>query len=144
MSFSKSWPADQACAVPYRRNDGHLEFCLITTRQGNHWGFPKGSIEFGHNGVQTALKESHEEAGLHGVIEGQPLGRFQYNKGYGLLSVTVFLMQVTRADDAWEEDQLRKRCWCSADEARQRIDREPVRQLLETALARLAAEQPSS
>ena len=77
-------PADnliqQASAIPYRRRDGCVEFCLITTIKRRRWAFPKGIIDPGETPVETALKEAEEEAGLHGRVDDEPLGRYKYAK----------------------------------------------------------------
>jgi ADP-ribose pyrophosphatase YjhB (NUDIX family) len=40
----------------------------ITERQG-WWTLPGGGVEFGEHPEQTALRELHEETGLHGRVE---------------------------------------------------------------------------
>jgi 8-oxo-dGTP pyrophosphatase MutT (NUDIX family) len=130
-------PIEQATAIPYRRQGPWLEFCLITTAQGLRWGFPKGIIEPGQTAEEAALQESVEEAGLHGLIEGDDLGAYDYSKWGRTLHVRAFLMQVSQTDDDWLEAHFRRRAWCSFEEARSRLDRPPLRQLLAAALARL-------
>lgn len=137
MCFDDANPIQQASAVPYRWRDGKLEFCLITSISGGRWGFPKGIIDPGETAQQTALKEAEEEAGLYGRIEGSPLGQYEYYKWGTVLVVTVFMMQVTEAEDDWEEADLRQRQWCVADEARAAIDRDQIRELLDLAIERL-------
>ena len=88
--------------MPYRRQNGECEFCLITSSSGRRWGFPKGIIDPGESAVETALKEALEEAGLQGHIEGDPLGRYEYAKWGTTLEVTGLLMRVTAAEDDWE------------------------------------------
>ena len=136
-------PIEQASAIPYRLQGPWLEFCLITTAQGVRWGFPKGIIEAGHTAEETALRESLEEAGLHGQIEGSDLGGYEYSKWGRTLHVRAFLMQVTQTDDQWLEAGFRRRTWCNFAEARARLDRPPLRQLLTAALARLEGRLPS-
>ena len=130
-------PILQACAVPYRRRDGQAEFCLITSTGQGWWGFPKGIIDPGETDIQTALNEAEEEAGLHGAIEGGPLGQFKYSKWGTELLVTAFLMRVDEEDDDWEDAAWRGRCWCRPDRARTQIYREEFRQLLEAAVERV-------
>ena len=139
MSFDQGSPIRQASAVPYRRRDGQVEFCLITSVQQGHWGFPKGIIDPGETPEQTAEKEAEEEAGLHGRIVGEPLGTYRYCKWGTELVVAVYLMRVTAADDDWEESEWRQRAWCSAEEARAIIHRAEVADLLEAAVERIAA-----
>jgi 8-oxo-dGTP pyrophosphatase MutT (NUDIX family) len=43
--------------------EGYREYLLLRTLVGA-WDFPKGKMEPGEEAVQTALRETHEEAGL--------------------------------------------------------------------------------
>ena len=139
MPFRQASPIQQACAVPYRWQEGRVEFCLITSTGKGTWGFPKGIVDPGETPEQTALKEAEEEAGLHGRIVGAPLGQYEYRKWNTLLVVTAYLMEVTAEDDDWEEADLRKRLWCRADAARAAIPRRESRELLGLALERIGS-----
>jgi len=139
MATNQTNPIPQAAAVPYRWRDAEPEFCLITSSSGKRWGFPKGLIDPGETVHETALKEAQEEAGLHGRIEGEPLGSYTYRKWGSELLVTVFLMRVTRVNDEWLEADLRERCWCRAESARDKMDNQALRELLDAAMARLGA-----
>ncbi len=114
----------QAGCVPYRFRKERLEICLITTRKGR-WGFPKGIIDPGETPQQTALKESEEEAGILGKIEGKSIGSYRYRKWGAELVVTMFIMKVTQVEDTWDES-WRQREWFSPDAAREIIDREEL------------------
>jgi len=138
-SFQRRDPIYQATAVPYRRRDGRLEFCVITSSGGTRWGFPKGIVDPGETPAQTALKEAWEEAGIDGVIEGDPLGEYTYHKWGTELEVTGLLMRVERAGEDWPEADLRQRRFCGADEAAALVDRPGVRRLLAAALERIEA-----
>ena len=133
-------PIPQASVVPYRKREGHVEFCLITSSSKKRWGFPKGIIDPGETAVETALKEAEEEAGLHGRLEGEPLGQYEYRKWGTVLPVTCYLMRVTAADDTWPESAWRERTWHSAREARAAMDRPELLDLLDSAMRRLEAE----
>lgn len=134
----------QAGVIPYRRSAMQVEFCLITSVGGQRWGFPKGIIEHGDTPTETALKEAHEEAGLVGTIVGEPLGEYQYQKWGTTLEVTVFLMEVSRADDEWDECEIRQRDWLPAHAAAERIDRPELSELLQAAVLRLSDELPAN
>jgi phosphohistidine phosphatase len=138
MASNGRVPIQQAAAVPYRMRDDRPEFCLVTSIDRGNWIFPKGIIDPGETPQQTALKEAVEEAGLHGVIEGKPLGQYDYRKWNTRLVVTAMLMRVTAADDEWEESGVRQRCWCGVEKARAKINRGELRDLLEAAVKRLA------
>ena len=116
----------QAGAIPFRREADHLSFCLITTSDGAKWGFPKGIIERGDTPPTTALKEAREEAGLSGRIVGGPIGWFRQTKWGETFAVEVYLMEVERVDDIWDERTMRRRRWCDAGQALSLIRGRPV------------------
>ena len=138
MSHQISPPISQAATIPYRIKKGSPEFCLITSIGKGNWGFPKGLIDPGETPVETALKESDEEAGLAGDIMGKPLGRFVYEKWGASLEVTVYLMKVSIAADEWDEMKLRERAWCDEDKARERLHRREYQELLGAAVKRIS------
>ena len=122
-------------AIPFRRREGHWEFCLITTSSGR-WIFPKGIVDPGETAQETALKEAYEEAGLHGQILAGPLGSFTWEKASlgQISSVSTFLMQVDRVDANWLESEWRDRRWVSLSEAEQLLDSQEAIDLLAVAL----------
>lgn len=131
-------PILQVSAIPYRHDAGRLQLCLITSIKKGRWGFPKGIIDPGETYVETALKEAHEEAGLHGRIVDEPVGSYRYFKWGTSLDVTVVLMEVTHCDDEWDEAELRQRRWVGPKLARKLVARAEVKPLLDAALERLA------
>lgn len=128
----------QASAIPFRWSGDEPEFCLITSLKRKRWGFPKGIIDPGETYDVTALKEAHEEAGLHGSIVGEPLGEYEYRKWGAILEVTVVLMEVHVAEDTWEESEVRDRQWVTADAARSMLHRNELVELLDTAMERIS------
>lgn len=127
----------QACAVPFRRRDGELEFCLITSLSKGRWIFPKGIIDPGETLAETAEKESWEEAGVAGRVVGPPLGRYDDAKWGATLDVTGVLLEVTRTEDDWLEARQRERRWVPASESLELLSREEHRRLAEAAIERL-------
>ena len=127
---------DQACAVPYRRISGRIEFCLITSSAGR-WLFPKGVVDPGESYAETALKEAYEEAGLHGRIVGQPLGSYQIRKNGTPRTVVAVAMEVVQADEVWDEAATRLRQWVSHQEAHDLLSARPaLSRLLNEAMQR--------
>jgi 8-oxo-dGTP pyrophosphatase MutT (NUDIX family) len=118
----------QAAVVPFRVRRGGIEICVITSKKGN-WGIPKGIIDPGETPAEAGLKEAFEEAGLHGRIIGKPVGQFEYEKWERVLPVTVYLMEVTRIDDDWQEP-WRERAWVSLDEAIDLVHRSELKKVL--------------
>lgn len=127
-------PIHQASAIPFRRVDGRLEVCLITSLKRKRWMFPKGIIDPGETYVETALKEAREEAGLRGRIVGEPLGSYEYFKWETTLDVTVVLMEVLQCDAEWPESEVRQRRWVTADEAIEILSKEELRRFLQRAI----------
>src|SRR4029453_3035701 len=100
---------EQAGVIPFRRKKGTLEVCLIRNKGGKKWKIPKGFIDPGETPEQAALKEAWEEAGLKGRLIGEPIGSYEYDKWGYELTVAVYLMEVTDAEDEWEEKRFRER-----------------------------------
>jgi 8-oxo-dGTP pyrophosphatase MutT (NUDIX family) len=114
-------PLAQASAIPFRWQNGALEFCFITSIRARRWGFPKGLIDPGETAIEAALKEAWEEAGLRGEIVGEALGSYQYEKWGERLDVEVFVMRVHSVADNWLEAEQRERRWANIEEAKQLI-----------------------
>jgi 8-oxo-dGTP pyrophosphatase MutT (NUDIX family) len=130
-------PIAQASVVPFRRREGAVEFCLITSISSRRWGFPKGIIDAGYSPMEAALQEAREEAGLEGRVFAEPLGTYRYQKWGTDLDVVAYLMEVTQAGDVWQEAAVRERAWLPADEAIERLDREELKTLLQAAIERI-------
>lgn len=129
----------QACAVPFRRRGESLEFCLINSLNKGRWIFPKGIIDPGETLEEAALKESLEEAGLHGRVLGEPLGAYEDTKWNTTLRVTGVLMEVTRSDDDWPEADVRQRRWAGAAETLELLSKESLRRFAQEAVRRIGA-----
>lgn len=127
----------QSCAIPFRRRLGQLEFCLITSVRKGRWIFPKGWVESGDTPGETALKEAREEAGLLGRVHGEPLGEYRYVKRNSIRQVTVFLMDVIRCQDQWQEADRRKRQWVKPSTARQLLSDPELAEFLDVAIGQL-------
>ena len=122
----------QAGAIPIRKHPqtGRLQVLLIRRRDGRKWGIPKGLVDPGYNHVQTAAKESLEEAGVEGVVSDTPVGDFTYDKFGGTCLVQVYVLHVTRVLDHWDEMGLRERRWFDVREAADVAGRPAVRELI--------------
>ncbi len=122
----------QASAVPYRIRDGTPEYLLITSHKGN-WIFPKGIIDPGETPEQTAMKESREEAGIAGRIDGPPIASYSYEKWDSQCEVMVFLLEVESEDPKWLESGERQRAWFRIGDARAVIKSKKIARMLERA-----------
>ncbi len=86
------------------------------------------------------MTETLEEAGLHGEIVGKPLGEYRYRKWGTSLRVQVFLLEVTREEEVWDEMAFRERRWVVPKKAKELLDRHPARRMLGEAVDRLKNE----
>ena len=86
------------------------------------------------------MKESYEEAGLHGKILKPVLGHFNDNKWKMTLRVKVVLMEVESYDERWPEAEGRERRWVSPQEAFEMLERKKLRTFLTQALESLQSE----
>ena len=138
--MSPSHRVRQAGAIPFRHQDGQLEYCLITSSsQSNFWTIPKGTIEPGDSPETTALKESYEEAGIEGYLVNGRLGTFEYRKNGGEYEVAMFLMQVTRSHSRWDESEVRSRQWVTGEEAARLLKSHPVLEIFLESQTRVPA-----
>ena len=128
---------EQAGVIPFRQKKDTIEVCLIRNKGRRKWKIPKGFIDAGETARQTALKEAWEEAGLSGRLVGDTIGSYTYDKWGFELTVSMFLMEVSSEETAWEESRLRERSWSPVDDAFAQLKRHPVQPLLGTAAARL-------
>ncbi len=133
----------QAAAIPFRRREGAVEICLITTIRAGRWTVPKGFIDPGDTAPGTAVKEAREEAGIHGRVLGGPVGYYDTAKQGARYRVAVYLMQVDRVDDAWEEQSLRQRRWTTVRQAKELLAGRPVEAVFRRALTHITSEEPS-
>jgi 8-oxo-dGTP pyrophosphatase MutT (NUDIX family) len=120
----------QAGVIPYRIRSGRVEVALITSAGGKRWTIPKGSLDAGERPKQAALRETEEEAGLRGRIEGRRLGRYAYRRDSGRFRVDVFVMRVTEVLDNWSEAGHRRRRWLRVPDAASRLRDQALRAIL--------------
>jgi 8-oxo-dGTP pyrophosphatase MutT (NUDIX family) len=124
----------QSGALPYAVVDGRVVFLLITSRRTGRWIFPKGDIEPGMSGWESAAEEAMEEAGVSGEVAREPVGSYRSSAsvdGSSLVDVDIYPLRVESQLDVWKEMDQRLRHWAVLPEAR--------RLLNDPALSRLAA-----
>jgi 8-oxo-dGTP pyrophosphatase MutT (NUDIX family) len=118
----KEGALQQVAALPYRyREDGRIDFLVITSRGTKRLIVPKGWPMKGKPDCKAAAIEAHEEAGVRGEIVNQPIGSFSYMKALDDISVpvtaNVFPLEVKKIKSRWKEGASRKRKWMSATDA---------------------------
>ena len=98
------------------------QICLVSSRNGKRWVVPKGCIEPGKSAGEIALQEAWEEAGLVGLLQGEPLGSYVYEKDGFVCHVILFAMNVTSTVDAYPEAGMRQRIWLAPSIAPTRVE----------------------
>ena len=115
--------ARQVAALPWRlAADGGLEFLLVTSRTSRHWLLPKGWPIPGKSGLESALQEAFEEAGIHAKGPDTPLGRYAFIKVLHDLTELPCTMAVYGVGNAlevseWPEKGQRERKWFTQADA---------------------------
>jgi 8-oxo-dGTP pyrophosphatase MutT (NUDIX family) len=94
---------------------------LITSRGTGRWVLPKGWPMIGVSGVESAVQEALEEAGVRGEASA-PIGRYAYDKtlkdgGVRRLEVEVYPLAVAEELVDWKESAERTRRWFAPSEA---------------------------
>jgi 8-oxo-dGTP pyrophosphatase MutT (NUDIX family) len=98
------------------------QVCLVSSRNGKRWVVPKGCIEPGKSAGEIALQEAWEEAGLVGLLQGEPLGSYVYEKDGFVCHVILFAMNVTGVVDSYPEAGMRQRIWLASGVAHTRVE----------------------
>jgi 8-oxo-dGTP pyrophosphatase MutT (NUDIX family) len=134
-------------AVCHRLREGKPEFLLVRTRSGESWTFPKGHVEPGESAAAAAAREAHEEAGVSGRLDPEPLGVYLYPGwpvGAGEVRVEAYLLEVLAQEEPPEH--ARTPVWLTPSEAEEQlaVGRAPRHaaeheRIVEAALERLGA-----
>ena len=129
MKSRPSWFYRQSGVVPYRPSESGIEVLLVTSGRSGRWIIPKGVIDPGTTGAESACKEAYEEAGIRGRLNSTPIGEYQYRKWGGVCTVQVFRLEVLEVLEDWPERIQRRRQWMSVDQAANSVE-EPALKLL--------------
>ena len=132
-----------------RREDGHwLMAAIRPAGKRDVWALPKGRIDEGERGEQTALREVREETGAHGRSLGK-LGDVRYWfhwEGERVFKVVSFFLLMYEGGELGDVDEefrheIDEVAWLRLDEAQQQLTHNGEREMAERALARLAEEE---
>jgi len=115
-----------AGCIPVRESkDGGVEVLLVNSKHGKGLIFPKGGWETDETAEEAAARETMEEAGVKGELQG--LGQFEFSsksrkkEGFDGAKAGcvahVFVMTVTEELSAWPEQDYRSRTWCNPKSA---------------------------
>lgn len=121
----------QFAALPYAITAGHIEVCLVTSRDTQRWIIPKGWAERKLAPHKLAAREALEEAGLVGKIAKKPVGEYTYVKdGKVSCRVAVFPMLVRQQLESWQESAERTRTWVASSVAADLVEEPELAALL--------------
>jgi 8-oxo-dGTP diphosphatase len=84
----------------------HGHFLLVMDHGRHKWSLPGGGVEKGEKSFQTAIRELHEELGLH-VKKLHWLGHF---KGHASLH-SIYLSHHVRGKIHLQKSELKKYLW---------------------------------
>jgi 8-oxo-dGTP pyrophosphatase MutT (NUDIX family) len=136
-----------AGAVVFRRRNNVFEIFFVKNAYG-YWTFPKGKQERGESLVDTAIRETREEAGLSGLRFVAPLGRtqFRFRQSGQVVQKTVHFYLFEVPPDAKEhmtgvEGGMWEATWVKAQEAFATSGYRNLDRLLSKALRIIAYEQ---
>lgn len=107
------------------------------TSRPDFWDFPKGLLEKGEKGIDAAIREAKEEAGIEDFLLvddfKETVRYFTHWEGKLVLKFTAMFLAETREGKiklSWEHDKYE---WLSFEEARQTISRPQMKRALEAA-----------
>lgn len=105
---------------------GNLRILLITDRNQQKWGVPKGRPKKGRLPLMSVALDAFEDAGIIGEIDPRPLTDYGDTTPAGdgaklVRRVTLFAMRVRGTLLHWQDYGQRQRRWFSASEAADRL-----------------------
>ncbi|KAI9245295.1 NUDIX hydrolase domain-like protein [Helicostylum pulchrum] len=102
---------------------------ISSSKRENVWVLPKGGWEDDETKEQAAVRETYEEAGVKGRINGLVGSYIDYDM-YGVPKSKVWFyeMEVTEILSQWPESSFRQRKWCTFDEAMEYLRFKPFMQ----------------
>ena len=108
---------------------------MITSRETARWVIPKGWPMSGLTGVESAMLEAWEEAGVEGRATELLLGHYAYDKMAQPApplhcAVAVYSLPVENLRRRFPERRQRRRKWFDADEAALLVAEEGLRLIL--------------
>ncbi len=105
-------PERSAGCVLYAVGEGgERRYLLLRHRNGGHWGFPKGRIEWGEGEEKAALREAREETGINEIelvlgFRSVSAYRFIRNGAPVFKEVIYFLGRVDPADVVLSDEHV--------------------------------------
>lgn len=120
----------------YRSSEGQIEYLLLNHGESQkksdiaYWNFPKGGVEKGESGIETAKREVWEETGLFNLAflpKFKVVGRYfcrgtkPANLGKLILKTVIFYLAQTENKGVKISDEHINYEWLSFEQARERM-----------------------
>lgn len=84
---------EKSCGgIVYIVENKKVQFLLIQSSVGGHWGFPKGHVEENETEEQTALREIYEETGLQTELTGEFREEIKYSISESIDKQVIFFL----------------------------------------------------
>jgi 8-oxo-dGTP pyrophosphatase MutT (NUDIX family) len=125
-----------------RQMRGRPYIAAVRVKDGTVVALPKGHIEPGESGAQTAVREVREETGVDSrMVEKLDDIRYWYTRdGARVLKVVSFFLLAYRSGSVrdYQRDEVDGAEWIPLDEAPERLAYKGERQMARAALSKLA------
>jgi 8-oxo-dGTP pyrophosphatase MutT (NUDIX family) len=125
-----------------RQMRGRPYIAAVRVKDGTVIALPKGHIEPGESGAQTAVREVREETGVDSrMVEKLDDIRYWYTRdGARVLKVVSFFLLAYRSGSVrdYQRDEVDGAEWIPLDEAPERLAYKGERQMARAALSKLA------
>ena len=116
----------------FRTDGASLRLLLVRSKKDPRlWVFPKGHIDPGETAAETAVRETHEEAGVTGELVGTTGRTLAFQSGHEWVEVEYFLVKF---QNEIASPEGRETVWLSPGEAIERLGFENSRDLVRAAL----------
>lgn len=116
----------------FRADEGVVRLLLVRSRKNpGIWVFPKGHIDPGESGEDTALRETEEEAGVTSELIGRVGSTLSFQSGGEWVAVDYFL---ARRLSERASPEGRQKIWVPPGEAIERLSFDNARDLVRAAI----------
>jgi 8-oxo-dGTP pyrophosphatase MutT (NUDIX family) len=133
-----------AGGVVVRRMRGRSYIAAVRVKDGSLLALPKGHIEPGESGADTAIREVREETGIEGaLVEKLDDIRYWYTRdGARVLKVVSFFLLRYRSGSVrdYQREEVDGAEWVPLDEAAARLAYSGEKDMARAALSKLAEE----